>query len=147
MLIDKQNIKEVLQPKGSKLCSIACVAMVTGQTLDEVMRQANINDVDSYTGTYLKDKVKLCVLNNIYPKLIANSCMEYGYIYIAAVPSLTVRAGLHNIVIDLRDNECVIYDPNRENHPENNYSSFDPNQLPAAEIIQLLDVFNLPYTV
>lgn len=103
-MADDFKIVPVQQPNG-EACVVACCAMVSGRTFDEVRAMAGKDALGS------DDEDRLLVRLGILPRHPQSQTLQPDRIYLATVPSLNKRATNHRIVIDTRDG-CDVYDPN-----------------------------------
>ena len=99
------DIKHVMQ-QCPRSCAVACIAMVTGKPFDEIRKQAsqpNLGDVEADN---------LLAANGVRPTRSYYNELKPGNIYLMHVPSLNLRASMHCIVVDCREDFKVL-DPNK----------------------------------
>ena len=96
-------------------CMSACMAMITNQTLEEVIKDFHVPFMENemQASDYLESKgLKVTRLTSEFTGWHGN------HIYVILVPSLNLEAELHSLVFDLRNpKEAILLDPNqgREN--------------------------------
>jgi hypothetical protein len=102
------RIKQQQQPTGNT-CTATCLAMITGIPVLDV--------IEEFHHGYVKWKVQptdyLTEKNVPFKILPSMDRPQMGKLYLGTVPSLNLEAILHHVLIDLRDNDCVVYDPNK----------------------------------
>lgn len=88
-------------------CVSACIAMVTGISEKEVF--------DEFHDAYMKGSMRLCdYLEKHSVPFEVKTIRDHirpDTVYLLSVPSLNIRAGMHQVVFDTRGCDNVIYDP------------------------------------
>jgi hypothetical protein len=92
---------------NDRSCVAACLAMITGRSSKEVF--------DEFHDSYINGKTRLCdyLEKHSIPfelKTIRDH-VRPGTVYLLSVPSLNIRGGMHQVVLDTRGDICVVYDP------------------------------------
>ena len=101
-------IKHQQQPTSTS-CASACIAMLLNVPVEDVIKKFH----DKYKAGEMN--IDHYLLNHgltIEPLLSSYWQAQWDGIYLAAVPSLNIKANLHEIIIDTRNNDVKIYDPN-----------------------------------
>lgn len=111
LVVDMSDIKFVQQPTPDS-CTSACLAMLTGISVDTVIGEFHHKWKSSATNcnpmTYLADNDFDCLVNHDP----FNHRVKWGSVYLVTVSSLNIEGGLHHIVLDMRGNEEIVLDPN-----------------------------------
>lgn len=96
----------VFQPEGSNYCVLACIASVTGHPLYHVIDIAVSLDIDIEVGVSLAEEYaifqKLDYDKHIIIHSIMSPCLFADRTYLVTVPSLSIKGGLHRIVIQCK---------------------------------------------
>lgn len=105
-------IRHVQQPTDSS-CVLACVAMVSGLELSTVIQVAeNTFHHDPLAhGLSCAEKVKLLDTLGIGFTHVWPIQLTFLNVYVVAVPSLNIKAAMHEVIFDMRD-EYEVLDPN-----------------------------------
>lgn len=102
------EIKHV-QQQDDKSCVIACIAMITGKSFEDIYKIAKEVPCGE------EEQNKLLVLNNIYPKRFLDNTLYINKRYIVSTPSLNFPGIMHCIVIDTNSNGSIsVYDPQKD---------------------------------
>lgn len=136
-----------LVQQGDNDCALACLAMLSNKTLEEIHSlYPKFNGV----GTTTEEILYLLQLLELDYVLYANPKLVYGRLYLVTVPSLNKANSSHAIIVDLRDWEysedgsdtiigCTIYDPNQDNSKGKQWYSYKDLPLPIFyEVIEIL---------
>lgn len=98
------------QQNYNNSCASACMAMLLGRTSQEVeeeFHEAYRAKGDPYLFEYAAEQ------GLVLEESRSTQALEPDYVYLVGVPSLNMRATMHLVVIDLRGDENVVYDPNK----------------------------------
>lgn len=103
------TINFVQQPT-SDTCTSACLAMITGVNVNDVIDDFHMdwtskatNPSEFLSHNYVRHTVNKDVFCNR---------VEWGFIYLLTVASLNIDGGLHHIVLDLTGDSAIVLDPN-----------------------------------
>lgn len=90
-------------------CVSACIAMLTGMDVNEVVQKFHSLYLNSYMTPYeyLTDR-QVCL-----ERLYSDSNINESNIYMVAVPNLDQIARMHSVLVDRRDGKFVVYDPKK----------------------------------
>jgi hypothetical protein len=114
-----KEISLVSQAKDSNDCVLACVAMLTGKSIEELRGQLP-EETDHESGYSSFEEEFLLLTNKIYSVTLTPSWILYGAVYLVSVPSKNQERALHRIVLDCRDPDNLIcFDPQTGNVDEN----------------------------
>lgn len=100
-------------------CTSACLAMLTGKSIDLVIGESHegwCNNSTDPVNYLLKYGINLIINTKPFKRT-----MEWGFVYLLTVPSLNVEGGLHHIVVDLTTENGTVLDPNRGRHGKEYY--------------------------
>jgi len=86
-------------------CVAASIAMVTGKDIETVLKICP-------SPANKRDEVEALDKLGFFSQQEEYNELNYGYKYVATVPSLNNHGGLHCIAIDARDSEIKVFDPN-----------------------------------
>lgn len=112
-----------IQPTATS-CASTCIAMLLNVPAEEIIEQFH----DQYkAGEINVDQFLLNKGLTVESLLSSYWQCQWDGIYIAAVPSLNIKANLHQIIIDTRNNKVTIYDPNM-GKPGKNYYVHDDKE-------------------
>ena len=101
-------LRQLQQPDG-QTCMATCLAMITGMDLAECL--ARYHD-KLYSQDFWFDDI-LDELDIAYEYgHPARRRLHQGFVYLVTVPSLNNAGGMHQMVIDYRDEEMLVLDPN-----------------------------------
>jgi len=116
-------------------CGIACAAMVTGLNYEAAHDALGPGPVFDYQSD------RFYVQNDILPRPhLSGGKFLWGSLYLAAVPSKNFPARTHLIVVDLRQNEFLVFDP--QQGTGNKYwtgKDFDNAVISWCALTQLID--------
>lgn len=122
------RIQHVQQPTNNS-CVSACIAMVTGMPIEQVMEEFHdkycTHEIDVYN--YLVQKGFLVRIANSVDLIMENR------LYIVHVASVNAPAVLHEIVVDTRNEDLVVYDPNDGKEGKEIYVSHTLKELAQHE--------------
>lgn len=106
-------IKPILhqQQPDSFTCTSACLAMLTHTPVDTV--------ISEFHEAYFRNEMKpihYLTSKGLNVEALFTHCRTLpGELYLIVVPSLNKDAKLHNVILDLRDDdEFKVYDPNQD---------------------------------
>ena len=100
------RIKHVQQEKNND-CVLACVAMITGERLEDMYKKYKI-DLPLSTD----DMIKILTLNGFVCEKQLNSKVHTDNVYIVTVPSINIERLNHSVVFDIQD-KFILHDPNK----------------------------------
>lgn len=101
-------IKHQMQPTPTS-CASTCIAMLLDVPAEEIIEQFH----DKYKSGEMNIDQFLTSKNiNVEPLLTSYWQAKWDGLYFAIVPSLNMKANLHEIIIDTRNDDVIIYDPN-----------------------------------
>lgn len=128
------KIKHVrqLHPSG---CIIACLAMVTKQTYQDVEKDFSPLDVRGLSTREMTDYLDK---KNIKYTMLKYPDLGWGGVYLAVVPSVNSPRCNHQIVIDYNENQMVVLDPNKGNRGKKYYTA--KNLITYTELIFIDDL-------
>ena len=105
----KRKIQHVKQPTANS-CVSACLAMLTGKPVAQVIEEFH----DKYYDSWKLTVYEYLVMQGMNPLPYSGGGVErvsLGNIYLATVASLNVPGALHQVILDLSDNKFVVHDP------------------------------------
>lgn len=125
------EIKFVQQPTLDT-CTSACLSMITGIDVNEVIRDFHDEWKNHKTNPseYLSHKSIQHVVN----KDVFNHTLEFGFAYLLTVPSLNIDGGLHHIILDLSGDLEKVYDPNKGRDGKRYYVGWSSENIGDLEI-------------
>lgn len=113
-----KEISLVSQAKDSNDCILACVAMLTGKSIEELRDQLP-EETDHENGYCDFEEEFLLISNKVYTITLTPSWLLYGAVYLVSVPSKNQERALHRVILDCRDQDNLIcYDPQTGNVEE-----------------------------
>lgn len=133
------KIIHVNQPTSNS-CVSACIAMISGIDVQVVYDEFHDHYKSCHmnAGEYLLAKGIKTVVGT------SESRVQWGSVYLLAVPSLNVEAGMHQIVLDCQSEDLgiEIYDPNEGYENRKYYVPVDKeikNELEIGLIAYFID--------
>ena len=89
-------------------CVSACLAMLLDVPVEEVHEEFHFpyRNFEMSILEYAHKKGMMFVSGQ------SDSVLYYGMVYLLAVPSLNIKSGVHQIIVDTRNHKFQIYDPN-----------------------------------
>ncbi len=112
------KIKHVQQEKNND-CVLACIAMITGERLEDMYKKYKIDLPLSDD-----DMIKILTLNGFVCEKQLDSKIHSDNVYIVTVPSLNIERLNHAVVFDMQ-NEFILHDPNKGVNGRKFYDSAD----------------------
>lgn len=116
-------MKEIIhqQQPNYDTCTSACLAMVLGTKVDQVIAEFHEDWVnrESDPARYLAAKGVAHAINcDPY-----DNCLNWGKLYLITVPSVNMQSSLHHILVDLRrgEDDVRVYDPNQGKQDKSYY--------------------------
>lgn len=109
-MTEYHNVITHLQQTQKLNCASACLAMLTDKTVEEVTEDFH----EGYTNN-IKEVWEYLEQNDVLFTILLAGCRlpDLDKVYLASVPSLNIKGGLHYIVIETtEDGNWWIYDPN-----------------------------------
>lgn len=113
--------KPVFQPEGSKCCVLACIASVTGCSLETVIETAKAESLNFDINKCIPLNKELLIFqklgfaSNVLVHSNLSSNMYLNRLYLVTVPSLTKVGDFHRIVVICIDTGSevvpIIHDP------------------------------------
>lgn len=102
------KIIQHVQQVDKKSCVHACIAMVTGNPIEDILSAFPRPGTMSNVGIYLaKNGIWMIPRSSVTP-------MNYGFVYIIDTPSRNHLGLVHSIVLDLRDSDTPLcFDPQK----------------------------------
>lgn len=92
-------------------CMSACVAMVSGQPVEDVVQRWHESFHDKTS--WLDDALDFYKIPYFYGSQRKGELL-YGFVYFLTVPSLNIKGGLHQILMSLTaDRGIEVFDPNK----------------------------------
>lgn len=111
---------QLVQQQCDASSSVACVAMVAEVRFDSIRWLRDSPDMDTRELDRLLSEVGFSTVRQVYPVVAP------GKVYIAGVPSLNEPSDLHYIVLDTREAEARVYDPQKGRKDRQAYTSSGP---------------------
>ena len=105
------NTIHFLQQPKDDTCMSACVAMVLGHPAPDMVIAEFHQDFSvglQKPSEYLVGRGLKAV-----PCLAEKANLQMGMVYIVTAPSLNLEGELHAVVIDTRNDDVIVYDPNK----------------------------------
>lgn len=104
-------------------CMSACVAMISGAPVENVMLQWH--DAFHDKSAWLDDALDFYKIPYLYGSQRKGELL-YGFIYFLTVPSLNIKGGLHQVLMSLTaDRGIEVFDPNM-GRPDTLYYVYGP---------------------
>lgn len=140
MSISNECIITPVQQTLDNNCTSACIAMITGLDISAITAEFH----KDYIGMRVDTPEYLDGLGFSYRRcLAAERKLHPGYVYLVAVPSLNIKGGMHNIVIQtsLDAERWYVIDPNEGKEGKEIYPQDTMAWMPELEfqIPELLD--------
>jgi len=92
-----------------KTCTSACIAMILHRPVNEV--------IEDFHDKFMADEVRASAYLRSQ-RIRTRACLSedrdltWGFVYLLAVPSINKEAGLHSVVVDMRDEDNPkVFDP------------------------------------
>lgn len=139
-----KTIQHVTQPTANS-CVPTCISMVTGVSLDEILKLTSSENSFNY-GWTPDQEMAILVKLGVYPE--RSTHVNYDSIYLVTVPSINIARHNHRIVLDLRDeSERIVYDPNENREGKLFYddSIFKSGDFGYSNITRLIDVSQINF--
>lgn len=125
---------DTITQEDSTGCGIACIAMVTGKSYQEVKEIVKTEPNFAMTPKQLQhalEQYKMAYIPYSYPVLWP------GRVYIITVPSLNILGGGHYMVIDYRNEDsALLHDPNLNKEGKKVYG-YDADLQSYSEVIEV----------
>ena len=113
-----KNYMRLVNQETNCDCVYACIAMVCGKTLNEVMKVARGKHALGQ-----KEEFKLIAYFGYLPTLQLFEGLNKNGVYLVTVPSLNFEGGNHRIVITTAEmGEIKVYDPNKNRKDKKYYT-------------------------
>lgn len=118
-----QAMKHQTQPTGDS-CVVTCCAMLTGRPVGELLEEFQ----DQLWARKVVTEEILQRLDVQYRRVFYEGGTVFkGFVYLIVVPSLNSRAEFHQIILDCRPDNPVVYDPAR-GYPGRLYYAWHPEK-------------------
>ncbi|RTR01958.1 hypothetical protein [Halomonas nitroreducens] len=97
-----------LQQPTANTCAHACLAMVTGESIDALIERFGDR------GICWEDDALVLVENGIFPVKIAGAGHPFPWVgaYLVSAPSLNQPGKLHAVIVEASETGYVVHDPN-----------------------------------
>lgn len=119
----------------SGTCMSACIAMLTGQTLEQVVEEFHNDFISGMVvpSEYLSSKgMQVSLLDAEFRGWFGNE------IYLILAPSLNLEAEMHALILDRRDPEKhILHDPNRGREGKKYYILRTDREVPSKNEVFL----------
>lgn len=118
-------IEHITQPCPVS-CVAACLAMVLGKEVNKVIDELAMQG--AHVPLDCSQYIPYLVQNNILPLFKSGDspfCFIHGGLYLVTINSLNIMSGSHMIILDLREDEPIVYDPAKGRNSSKHFTTED----------------------